>query len=119
MEIREREREECVTARETTALGCWRHALAPVCVRALACVCRYVCDSRTQHASVNVCVHVCVYSHVHLRVVFLVHVCDTHTRTHSFLYVCAVVHGAQECVCLVKYSNISVCCFCLPAALPL
>lgn len=134
---RERERRVCVNVRATTALGCWRHALA-VCV--CARVCRYVCDSCTQHASVNVCMRLCVYSHIHLRVVFLVHVCECvcespHSPPHTLVPIClcsracgrrerkraSVCVGAHACACVcpVKYSNISVCCFCLPAALPL
>lgn len=52
----------CVNVRETTALGCWRHALALVCVCVCARLCRYVCDSCTQHASVNVCMRVCLFT---------------------------------------------------------
>lgn len=36
--------------REATALGCWHHALPLLC--------RYVCDSCTQHASERVCVFI-------------------------------------------------------------
>lgn len=60
---RERERRVCVNVRETTALGCWRHA--PACVCVCARVCRYVCDSCTQHASVNMWMSVCVCLFTH------------------------------------------------------
>lgn len=110
--------------REATALGCWRHALPLLC--------RYVCDSCTQHASERVCVfiHACTLEGCLSGAPLLDCVCVcvsrySHLPRFSLRYVCAAVHVAGECtcvrvcVCLVKYSNISVCCLCLPAALPL
>lgn len=64
---RERERGVCVCDCERdNGIGLLASCTCPgVCVRARALVCRYVCDSRTGHASLNVCMHVCVCLFTH------------------------------------------------------
>lgn len=70
-------------ARDTTVLGCWRHALT------LLCVAMFVIPALGTRRSV------CLSTHVHSRVVFPVCLC-----------VCAVEHVAVECVCVCVLSNI-------------